>query len=191
MNNWEIPRSTVRQSRESQPRLNVLHVPALMARVVEILIASSPQEPARSVDSAKALPGVGLEGDRYAIGNGTFSRTPQHPDGELTLVQREHIEAFAAATATTFTTRDARRNIVTEGIDLNALVGRQFTVGNVVIRGLRLCEPCNYLAKQTSPAVLRGLLHKGGLRAQILSDGEIKVGDLITELPASTTKPSA
>ena len=152
-----------------------------MAHVVEILIASSPQEPALNVAFAQALPGRGLEGDRYAKGNGTFSKMPQQPDGELTLVQKEHIDGFVAATGINFTSRDARRNIVTAGVDLNALVGREFSVGTVHIRGLRLCEPCNYLAKQTSPDVLRGLVHKGGLRAQILNAGEIRVGDLIVE----------
>lgn len=152
-----------------------------MAHVVEILLAASPDAPALPVPCARALPGRGLEGDRYANGTGTFSQTPQRPDGELTLIQQEHITDFAAASGLAFTSRDARRNLVTLGVDLNALVGREFSVGAVRVRGLRLCEPCNYLAKQTSPAVLRGLVHKGGLRAQILTAGEIRVGDSITD----------
>jgi MOSC domain-containing protein YiiM len=151
-----------------------------MAEVVHILIAANPSEPARTVGSAMALPGRGLEGDRYALGTGTFSKHPQVPDGELTLIQQEHIDAFAAESGIAFTAVEARRNIVTVGIDLNALVGREFTIGSVTIRGLRLCEPCNYLAKQTAPEVLRGLVHKGGLRAQILTAGEIRVGDAVT-----------
>jgi MOSC domain-containing protein YiiM len=131
------------------------------------------------VDCARAIPGRGLEGDRYATGAGTFSVHPQKPDGELTLVQKEHIEHFAVSSGVPFTTRDARRNLVTVGIDLNALVGREFRIGEVRIRGVRLCEPCNYLAKQTSSEVLRGLVHKGGLRAQILSEGVISVGDSV------------
>jgi len=154
----------------------------VMAQVVEILIASSPADPAVSIDRVRAVAGSGLEGDRYAKGNGTFSHHPQRPDGELTLIQKEHIDAFVAATGLAFTTQDTRRNIVTLGIDLNALIGRDFKVGEVLIRGLRLCEPCNDLAKQTSPEVLRGLVHKGGLRAQILSSGEIRVGDALVEL---------
>lgn len=158
-----------------------------MPHIVEILIASNSKDPARSVDEVRALPGAGLEGDRYANGKGTFSKNPQVPDGELTLVQKEHIDAFVAATGLPFTTRDARRNLVTEGVDLNALVGHDFTIGEVTIRGIRLCEPCNYLAKQTSPAVLRGLVHKGGLRAQILTGGKIRVGD---QLLAPTSSSS-
>jgi MOSC domain-containing protein YiiM len=151
-----------------------------MAEVVHILIAANPSEPARSVPSTMALPGRGLEGDRYALGTGTFSKQPQVPDGELTLIQQEHIDAFVAESGIAFTAREARRNIVSVGIDLNGLVGREFTIGTVTIRGLRLCEPCNYLAKQTAPEVLRGLVHKGGLRAQILTAGEIRVGDPVT-----------
>lgn len=154
-----------------------------MATVVEILIASGPSAAAVSVERVRAIPGSGLEGDRYATGTGTFSAHPQKPDGELTLVQLEHLESFAAATGIPFTTRDARRNLVTTGIDLNGLVGREFRIGAVRIRGLRLCEPCNYLAKQTSPEVLRGLVHKGGLRAQILSEGFICVGDALIDSP--------
>lgn len=89
---------------------------------------------------------------------------------------------FASSSGVAFTAKDARRNLVTLGADLNSLVGREFRIGSVLIRGLRLCEPCNYLAKQTSPEVLRGLLHKGGLRAQILTEGEIRVGDSLVEV---------
>jgi MOSC domain-containing protein YiiM len=154
-----------------------------MAFVAEILTADSPANPARSRQSVRAVPGQGIEGDRYFGGTGTFSPHPQRPDFEITLIQREHIEAFSSSSGIPFASSDARRNLVTVGIDLNALVGREFSVGPVKIRGIRLCEPCNYLAKQTSPEVLRGLLHKGGLRAQILSAGEIRVGDPIVGFP--------
>lgn len=150
-----------------------------VARVVEILIAPSPTLPVQPQPSARAVPGLGLVGDRYHEGRGTFSPTPRRPDFEITLIQIEHVEAFAASTGIAFTARDARRNLVTRGIDLNALVGREFQVGSVTLRGLRLCEPCQYLARQTHPEVLRGLVHKGGLRAQILTAGELHVGDEI------------
>ena len=154
-----------------------------MAQIVEIFTAASPVSPPLSRASVRAVPGRGLEGDRYFDGTGTFSPHPQRPDFEVTLIQREHVEAFASLCGVPFTPREARRNLVTAGIDLNALVGREFRVGSVLFRGVRLCEPCNYLAKQTSPEVLRGLLHKGGLRAQILSDGVIRVGDHLAEEP--------
>ena len=125
----------------------------------------------------RAVPGRGIVGDRYFLGTGTFSPNLQKPDFELTLIQQEHIQAFAEGTGRAFTSREARRNIVTVGIDLNSLVGREFRIGPVLIRGERLCEPCNHLAKQTAPEVLRGLVNKGGLRARVLTGGEIRVGD--------------
>jgi MOSC domain-containing protein YiiM len=121
-----------------------------------------------------------LEGDRYFDGTGTFSPQPQRPDFEVTLIEREKVEAFAAESGLPFTAAAARRNLVTEGVDLNALVGREFMVGTVRLRGVRLCEPCAYLAKISFPETLRGLVHKGGLRAQIVSEGVIRVGDAVT-----------
>jgi len=151
-----------------------------MASVVQILIASSPTEAPVNVEKVRAVPGLGLEGDRYWKGTGTFLTHPRKADYELTLVQKEHLDAFAAESGLAFGPREARRNIVTCGVDLNELVGREFRIGDVLIRGIRLCEPCNYLAKQTSSEVLRGLVHKGGLRAQILIKGIITVGDSLS-----------
>ncbi len=150
-----------------------------MSRVVEILIAASPASPMESRSEVSAVPGLGLEGDRYHAGTGTFSPQPRKPDFELTLIERENVERFASATGLPFTAREARRNVVTEGVDLNALVGHDFFVGEVRARGVRLCEPCNYLAKSTHPDVMKGLLHRGGLRARILSAGVIRVGDVV------------
>jgi MOSC domain-containing protein YiiM len=150
-----------------------------MASVIEVLIANSPTSPMNSVPFAHAVPGKGLEGDRYFLGGGTFSPQPQKPDFELTLIEQENIDAFAAESGLSFNASLTRRNIVTDGIRLNELAGRDFRIGSVRIRGLRLCEPCNYLAKTTFGAVLQGLVHKGGLRAQIISEGTIRVGDSI------------
>jgi MOSC domain-containing protein YiiM len=150
-----------------------------MAKVVQLLTAATPQSPMISQPRIRAIAGRGLEGDRYFAGIGTFSPQPHKPDFEITLIEQEAIAGFVATSGLAFTTSDARRNVVTEGIALNDLAGREFSLGEVRIRGIRLCEPCNYLAKQTHPDVLRGLVHRGGLRAQILSDGVISVGDPI------------
>jgi hypothetical protein len=150
-----------------------------MSSVAQILIAASPTSAAASCSEVRAVPGRGLEGDRYFTGVGTFSPKTQKPDYEITLIEKEKVEAFARESGLPFTTFHARRNIVTAGVDLNALVGREFSVGQVRIRGLRLCEPCVYLAKTSFPEALKGLVHKGGLRAQILSEGIIRTGDPI------------
>jgi MOSC domain-containing protein YiiM len=151
-----------------------------MPHIIEILIATTPTDPMLPQQSVRAIPGRGLVGDRYFLGTGTFSPHPQKPDFEITLIQQEHIQSFVERTGIPFTASDARRNLVTVGIDLNTLVGCDFQVGSVKLRGIRLCEPCNYLAKQTRPEVLPGLVHQGGLRAQILTEGEIHQCDPIT-----------
>lgn len=150
-----------------------------LPRLIEILTASSPTAPMTAQLQARAVPGRGLEGDRYFDGNGTFSPDPRKPDFELTLIEKEKIEAFARESGLPFTAALARRNLVTEGVDLNALVGREFQIGEVRVLGIRLCEPCNYLAKTTFPEALKGLVHKGGLRARILTEGILRPGDPI------------
>lgn len=153
-----------------------------MPSIHQILIAASPAEHMQALDAVRAVPGAGLEGDRYFTGSGTFSPQPQKPDFELTLIEREQIEHFAQESGLPFNAASARRNIVTEGIALNDLVGREFLIGEVRLRGIRLCEPCNYLAKISFPEALKGLVRRGGLRAQILTEGVLRVGDPIRVL---------
>ena len=129
----------------------------------------------------RAVPGLGLEGDRYFSGTGTFSPHPRKPDFEVTLIEQEKIAAFAAESGLPFTAALARRNLVTEGVDLNGFVGREFSIGAVRLFGMRLCEPCAYLAKVSFPETLKGLVRKGGLRARIVSEGVLRVGDRLVE----------
>jgi MOSC domain-containing protein YiiM len=152
-----------------------------MGSVAEILIAASPDSAVIPKLQVRAVPGRGLEGDRYFLGIGTFSPKPQKADFEITLIEQENVLAFAAESGLAFSAAHARRNIVTSGVRLNELVGREFYVGEVRLRGIRLCEPCNHLAKTSFPETLKGLVHKAGLRAQILSEGQICVGDQIRE----------
>jgi MOSC domain-containing protein YiiM len=145
--------------------------------VESIHIAAAATEAMSSVAAAEAVPGVGLEGDRYANRQGTFYKP--EPDFELTLIEAEAIEALRRDYKVDMTAGDARRNIVTRGVPLNHLVGREFQIGEVRIRGIRLCEPCEHLQRLTGRGVIKGLLHRGGLRAQILSRGTIHVADVI------------
>jgi MOSC domain-containing protein YiiM len=146
--------------------------------VESIYIASGAQKPMESVAQAAAIPGEGLEGDRYALKLGTFYKP--EPDRELTLIEAEAIEAIKRDYQVDMPAADARRNIVTRNLPLNHLVGREFSIGGVRIRGLRLCEPCDHLQKLTGKPVIKSLLHRGGLRAQILTPGTIRVGDTIS-----------
>ena len=149
--------------------------------VESIHIASTAEGPPQSVPQAEAVPGAGLEGDRYALKLGTFYKPA--PDDELTLIEAEAIEALRRDYRVELAAGEARRNIVTRNVPLNHLVGREFAIGEVRIRGIRLCEPCDHLQKVTGKSVIKGLLHRGGLRAQILTLGTIRVGDVVSVLP--------
>ena len=148
--------------------------------VESIHIASTAQGPTEALAQVVAIPGAGLEGDRYALKLGTFYKPA--PDHELTLIEAEAIEALRRDYQVELAAGDARRNIVTRDVPLNHLVGREFAIGEVRIRGIRLCEPCDHLQKVTGKSLIKGLLHRGGLRAQILTQGTIRVGDEISVL---------
>lgn len=147
-------------------------------RVDSIHIAAAAKAPMQAVDRVVAMPGVGLEGDRYALKTGTFYK-PQ-PEFELTLIEAEAIEAILREYKIAMTVGEARRNVVTRGVPLNHLVGREFNIGPVKIRGIRLCEPCSHLEAITGLPVIKGLRHRGGLRAQILTQGVIQVGSSLS-----------
>jgi MOSC domain-containing protein YiiM len=125
--------------------------------------------------------GQGLTGDRYGTQQGTFSKG-RKPDTEVTLIELEALEALARETKIELEPGQARRNLVTRGVPLNHLVGRDFSVGEVVLRGHRLCEPCGHLEGLTVKGVKDGLCHRGGLRAQILQGGVLRVNDTIRPL---------
>lgn len=121
--------------------------------------------------------GRGLVGDRYFDGTGTFSVSEKHGQ-QLTLIEGEVLDSLRAE-GLHLTPADARRNVVTRGIDLNALVGQEFTLGEARCIGRRLCEPCSHLQRLVGTALLRPLVHRGGLRADILESGAVSVGDPI------------
>ena len=129
-----------------------------------------------SVLSARVRAGKGIEGDRYFTKSGTYSGKPG-PGREITLIEVESIEALKRDFGLLLNPGDARRNIVTRGVALNHLVGKTFQVGDVVLRGITLCEPCSHLAGLTQREVLPALVHRGGLRAEVVSEGTIHVGD--------------
>jgi MOSC domain len=140
--------------------------------VVEaILVAAAAEQPLHRVERVAAIAGRGLEGDRYYEGRGTFSAPGR--GYELTLVEAEVLDEIGLAW------EEARRNVVTRGIELNALVGRRFTIGKVVCVGRRLAEPCAHLERVSRPNLLRPLVHRAGIRADILESDTIAVGDSI------------
>lgn len=155
--------------------------------VQSIHIAPAAKAAMQSVEQVMALPGAGLDGDRYALRLGSFYKPL--PDYELTLIESEAIEALKRDYKIEIPSGNARRNIVTGDVALNHLVGREFRIGNVKIRGIRLCEPCSHLEGLTGLPLIKGLIHRGGLRAQILTQGMIRVGDPI-EMEDGHPRPS-
>jgi MOSC domain-containing protein YiiM len=126
--------------------------------------------PLAPVDSARAIAGKGLEGDRHFYGGGA------RPGQALTLVEAENVEDVGLAPGTT------RRQLTTRGVRLNDLVGKRFRVGEVECFGVELCEPCTHLESMTRPGIIKELVHRAGLNADILTDGTISVGDTVTPL---------
>ena len=178
---WLDPSGAYREGTEIEAGLMVtpldLHLPIsrpygateTVGVVAGILVAPAAEAQLRRVESATALPGQGLDGDRYAKGMGTFNAPGRGYD--LTLIEADVLDEIELCG------EDARRNIVTTGIKLNALVGRTFRIGVVTCVGARLAEPCSHLEKLARPGLLRPLVHRGGLRADILTTGTIRVGD--------------
>lgn len=123
--------------------------------------------PLASVESVRAVAGQGLEGDR------NFRAAGAKPGQALTLVEAENVEDVGLAVGET------RRNLTTRGVRLNDLVGKSFTVGEVECYGVELCEPCEHLQSMTRPGIIKDMVHRAGINADILSDGVIRVGDEI------------
>jgi hypothetical protein len=147
--------------------------PTTAGTVEAIWIAPTAGAPTRTVETVRALPDRGLDGDRHATGAGTFPSGL--PGSALTLIEGEVCDSFTPP----LDPGEHRRNVVTRGIDLNGLVGRDFAIGDVRCRGMRLCEPCTVIQRYASRPVLRPLVHRGGLRADILDEGVIRVGDRV------------
>jgi hypothetical protein len=149
-----------------------------LGSVASILIAPHAEAPLSRTERAGAVAGRGLKGDRYYRGEGTFSGPGR--GYELTLVESEVLESIELSW------EQARRNIVTRGIGLNGLVGKRFRIGEVECVGRRLAEPCAHLEKLARPGLLRPLVHRGGLRADIVEGGEIRVGDEVAIVNLTT-----
>jgi MOSC domain-containing protein YiiM len=149
-------------------------------RLHSIHTTATAGEPLQSRPEVEARRGRGLVGDRYFLASGTFSKPGM--DSEVTLIESETLAALGSESDIHFAAGDSRRNLVTQGVPLNHLVGRDFFVGEVLLRGVRLCEPCGHLEKLTVSGVRDALRHRGGLRAAIITGGTLRAGDPI--LPA-------
>ena len=147
--------------------------PVARGTVEGIWVAASAGKPTHGLTVVRALAGRGLAGDRHVTGTGTFPSGL--PGSALTLIEAEICESFEPP----LRPGEHRRNLVTRGIELNGLVGRDFMVGEVLCRGMRLCEPCKVAERYAARPIIRALVHRGGLRADILHDRQIRIGDRI------------
>jgi len=144
----------------------------MSGRVEAIFLSPEHGELPEPVDRVSARAGRGLEGNRYYWADGAAP-----PGCALTLIASEAVDAVASEGDVSVEPAATRRNVLTSGIDVNALVGKRFRIGNVECEGVELCEPCSTLESMTQPGVIKAFVHRCGLNADILSDGEISVGD--------------
>ena len=157
-------------------------------QLVHIHIAESASYEMEELEQAELIAGKGIVGDRYFTGTGTYS--PKPDVREVTLIEIEALEAMARGdppfpgVQVTLRPIEHRRNLTTRGVPLNHLVGKRFRVGDVVLRGFKLAEPCTYLEGLTRPGVRRALVHRAGLRAEIVEGGTISVGDPVEVVEA-------
>ena len=146
--------------------------------VLEIWLTGAAAGPMRRVPAVEAVAGLGLTGDRYALGGGTWA---QYPDLEkqVTLIDSDDVAAVAAETGSELTAGDTRRNLVTTGVDLPSLVGRWFTVGDVLLFGMKRCPPCTHLERLRGVRLIKAMVHRGGINAGVFAGGQIAEGSAL------------
>ena len=148
--------------------------------VVALFTVDRRAAPMKKVEQLYALAGRGIEGDRYFLGTGTYSKSPE-PGRQVTLIKSEVLESLKNKSEINVKPEESRRNILTQGIEINDLIGTEFYVGTVRLRAHRITQPCLYLEKLLGqPGLYKELWDNGGISCEILSEGIIKEGDIIT-----------
>lgn len=149
----------------------------MSGKIVKLLISKDTKSPMQNVNQIILEKGKGIFGDRYYYQIGTFSNKGKvEPDREVTLIEKEKIDAFNLDFEQNMSYEDFRRNIVISNCDLNSLVDKEFQIGDVILKGIRLCEPCKYLSEQlNNEKILSKMTNKTGLRAQIIRGGSINM----------------
>lgn len=150
--------------------------------VTAIWLTGSTARPMRQVASARLLAGRGLDGDRYALGGGTWAEYPDL-EKQLTLIAAEDVAAVALETGAELSPGDLRRNVVTTGVDLPSLVGGWFAVGEALLFGMKRCPPCTHLERLTGVRLIKAMVHRGGINAAVFVGGSIGEGDVVRPVP--------
>jgi MOSC domain-containing protein YiiM len=146
--------------------------------LTEIWMTGTAAAPMRRMSAGRLVAGAGLDGDRYALGGGTWAQYPEL-EKQLTLIDRDDVAALAADVGVDLSPGDTRRNLVTEGVDLPALVGRWFAVGDALLFGMKRCPPCAHLERLTGARLVKAMLHRGGINAAVFAGAEIAEGAVI------------
>lgn len=150
-----------------------------MSKVVNIFICARKGRKMRPLQSVRLITGSGIEGDRYAVQDGAFSKA-RSSLGQISLIAIEAINEANTRLEKPFMSAETRRNFVTAGVNLNSLVGKEFYVGEAKVYGTELAEPCNRPSRLSKKEGFREAFElRGGLRAQVLSDGVVAIGDPI------------
>ena len=173
-----------RQRRLSVPRRLLEQGIRAMGKVIGLFTSAAPGERMCAHVSVRALAGCGLEGDRYACGHGSYSRLEPPVARHVSLIRSEDIEAankeLMRRGLLPFSADESRRNIVIEGVDVYALLGQEFRIGDVCLRGSDPTRPCRIPSAVAGKAEFREAYHgRGGIRAEVLSDGVISIGDVL------------
>jgi MOSC domain-containing protein YiiM len=134
--------------------------------------------PMQRLPAATLVAGVGLDGDRYALGGGTWARYPDL-EKQLTLIDADDVAAVARETGSALTPGDTRRNLVTTGLELPSLVGSWFAVGDALLFGMKRCPPCTHLERLTGVRLVKAMVHRGGLNAAVFAGGTVREGDVV------------
>ncbi|MGK5113618.1 MULTISPECIES: MOSC domain-containing protein [unclassified Geodermatophilus] len=150
--------------------------------LAEIWLTGTAAGPMRRVPTARLLAGQGLEGDRYALGGGTWAAYPDL-EKQLTLIDAADVAAVAAEAGVELTPGDTRRNLVTTGIDLPSLVGRWFAVGDALLFGMKRCPPCTHLERLTGARLVKAMVHRGGINAAVFVGAHIAPGVPVRAVP--------
>ncbi|WNV76892.1 MOSC domain-containing protein [Geodermatophilus sp. DSM 44513] len=150
--------------------------------LTEVWLTGTAAAPMRRVASARLLAGRGLEGDRYALGGGTWARYPDL-EKQLTLIDAAQVAEVAAEVGVPLTPGDTRRNLVTTGIDLPSLVGRWFAVGDALLFGVKRCPPCSHLERLTGARLVKAMAHRGGVNAAVFAGAVVAEGAVVRPVP--------
>lgn len=159
----------------------------MTGHITAIFVAPNKHAEQLAIEAVQLKRGKGIVGDRF------FGQSQKNPGRNLTLIEIEAIEEFNETYGLTINLNATRRNFLTRGIRLNGLVGKTFRVGDVLCKGVELCEPCRLLARQlpqssiSQKEIIKVFTHKGGLRAEVLSDGIVRLGDSCMAVPIDST----